>query len=168
ITFSRGEVGSAHFAPDGQTIVYSAGWEGKPFEVFINRPESPESRPFGLGAAEVLAISKQGEMAVSLNRHALHPFVRVGRLARISIAGGAPRDILDDVQSADWSPDGQSLAIVRDFGVKNRLEFPIGKVLFETTGWVGQIRVSPKGNTIAFVEHLFPHGHGGHACGGDL
>ena len=64
ITFSRGEVGSALFAPDGQTIVYSAGWEGKPFEVFINRPESPESRPFGLGAAEVLSISKSGEMAV--------------------------------------------------------------------------------------------------------
>jgi serine/threonine protein kinase len=161
ITFSRGEVGSALFAPDGQTIVYSAGWEGKPFEVFINRPESPESRPFGLGSAEVLAISKQGEMAVSLNRRAQHAFVRTGRLARISIAGGAPRDILDDVQFADWGPDGQSLAIVRDFGVKNRLEFPIGKVLFETTGWVGQIRVSPKGNAIAFVDHPFPNDDGG-------
>jgi len=161
ITFSRGEVGSALFAPDGQTIVYAAGWEGKPFEIFINRPESPESRPFGLGAAEVLSISKAGEMAVSLNRRPLHPFVRTGRLARISIAGGAPRDILDDVQFADWSPDGQSLAIVRDFGVKNRLEYPIGKVLFETTGWVGQIRVSPKGDAVAFVDHPFPNDDGG-------
>jgi serine/threonine protein kinase/DNA-binding beta-propeller fold protein YncE len=161
ITFSRGEVGSALFAPDGQTIVYSAGWEGKPFEVFINRPESPESRPFGLGSAEVLSISRQGEMAVSLNRHALRSFVRTGRLARISIAGGAPRDILDDVQFADWGPDGQSLAIVRDFGVKNRLEYPIGKVLFETTGWVGQIRVSPKGDAVAFVNHPFPNDDGG-------
>ncbi len=161
ITFSRGEVGSALFAPDGQTIVYSAGWEGKPFEVFINRPESPESRPFGLGAAEVLAISKSGEMAVSLNRHTLHPFVRSGRLARISIAGGAPRDILDDVQFADWSPDGQTLAIVRDIGIKNRIEYPIGKVLFETTGWVGQIRVSPKGDGVAFVDHPFQNDDGG-------
>ena len=161
ITFSRGEVGSALFAPDGQTIVYSAGWEGKPFEVFINRPESPESRPFGLGAAEVLSISKSGEMAVSLNRRPLHAFVRTGRLARISIAGGAPRDILDDVQFADWSPDGQTLAIVRDVGIKNRLEYPIGKVLFETTGWVGQIRVSPKGDVVAFVDHPFPNDDGG-------
>jgi Tol biopolymer transport system component len=127
ITFSRGEVGAALFAPDGQTIVYSASWEGKPWEVFINRPESPESRPFGLGTAEVLAISKSGEMAVSLNRRQLRPFMRTGRLARISIAGGAPRDILDDVQLADWGPDGQSLAIVRDVGIKNRLEYPIGK-----------------------------------------
>ena len=161
ITFSRGEVGSSLFAPDGQTIVYSAGWEGKPFEIFINRPESPESRPFGLGAAEVLAISKSGEMAVSLNRHPLHSFVRSGRLARISIAGGAPRDILDDVQFADWGPDGQSLAIVRDAGIKNRLEYPIGKTLFETTGWVGQVRVSPKEELIAFVDHPFQNDDGG-------
>ncbi len=161
ITFSRGEVGNSLFAPDGQTIVYSAGWEGKPFEIFINRPESPESRPFGLGAAEVLAISKSGEMAVSLNRHPLHSFVRSGRLARISIAGGAPRDILDDVQFADWGPDGQSLAIVRDVGIKNRLEYPIGKTLFETTGWVGQVRVSPKEELIAFVDHPFQNDDGG-------
>jgi Tol biopolymer transport system component len=161
ITFSRGEVGAALFAPDGQTIVYSAGWEGKPFEVFINRPESPESRPFGLGAAEVLSVSKAGELAVSLNRHPLRAFVRSGRLARISIAGGAPRDILDDVQFADWSPDGQSLAIVRDVGIKNRLEYPIGKVLFETTGWIGQIRVSPKGDVVAFVDHPFLNDDGG-------
>ncbi|HTR01784.1 MAG TPA: protein kinase [Thermoanaerobaculia bacterium] len=168
ITFSRGEVGSSLFAPDGQTIVYSAGWEGKPFEIFINRPESPESRPFGLASAEVLSISRAGEMAVSLNRRAYRPFVRIGRLARISIAGGAPRDILDDVQFADWSPDGQSLAIVRDVGVKNRLEYPIGKVLFETTGWVGQIRVSPKGDMVAFVDHPFQNDDGGRASVVDL
>ncbi|MGH9368157.1 MAG: protein kinase domain-containing protein, partial [Thermoanaerobaculia bacterium] len=97
LTFQRGEIGGAHFSPDGQTIVYSAAWEGKPFEIFINRPESPESRPFGL-PGEVLAISKSGELAVSLNRRSTLPFTRTGRLARISIAGGAPRDILDDVQ----------------------------------------------------------------------
>jgi Tol biopolymer transport system component len=107
-------------------------------------------------------------MAVSLNRRPLHPFVRVGRLARISIAGGAPRDILDDVQFADWSPDGQSLAIVRDVGVKNRLEYPIGKVLFETTGWVGQVRVSPKGGVVAFVDHPFPNDDGGRVSIVDL
>ncbi|MFY9552692.1 MAG: protein kinase [Thermoanaerobaculia bacterium] len=161
ITFSRGEVGGSLFAPDGQTIVYSAGWEGKPFEIFINRPESPESRPFGLGTAEVLAISKSGEMAVSLNRRQERPFTRTGRLARISIAGGAPRDILDEVQLADWSPDGQSLAIVRDVGVKNRLEFPIGKVLFETTGWIGHPRVSPKGDVVAFLDHPYQNDDGG-------
>ena len=161
ITFSRGEVGGALFAPDGQTIVYSAAWESNPFEVFINRPESPESRPFGLAKAELLAISRSGEMAVSLDRRPTIPFTRTGRLARISIAGGAPRDILDDVQWADWSPDGKSLAIVRDVGAKTQLEYPIGKVLYETTGWIGNPRVSPKGDSVAFIDHALPRDDGG-------
>ncbi|HEY3204674.1 MAG TPA: protein kinase [Thermoanaerobaculia bacterium] len=161
ITFSRGEVGGSLFAPDGQTIVYSAAWEGKPFEVFVNRPESPESRPFGLAGAEVLAVSKTGEMAVSLNRRQTVPFTRVGRLARISIAGGAPRDIIDDVQWADWGPDGQSLAVVREVGVSNRLEFPIGKVLYETTGWISHPRVSPNGDLVAFIDHRVLRDDGG-------
>jgi len=161
ITFSRGEVGGSLFAPDGQTIVYSAAWEGKPFEIFINRPESPESRPFGLAESEILAMSKSGEMAVSLNRRAVAAFTRTGRLARISIAGGAPRDILDDVQMADWGPDGKSLAIVRDAGAKNRLEFPIGKTLYETSGWVQNPRVSPGGDLVAFIDHPYPSDDGG-------
>ncbi len=168
ITFSRGEVGSALFAPDGQTIVYSASWEGKPFEVFINRPESPESRPFGLAGAEVLAISKTGEMAVSLNRHQTVPFTRAGRLARISIAGGAPREILDDVEWADWGPDGRELAIEREAGVKHRLEYPIGKALYETTGWISHPRVSPRGDLVAFIDHPVLRDDGGRVAVVDL
>ena len=164
LTFSRGEVGGAHFAPDGQTIFYSAAWEGRPFEVFVNRPESPESRPFGLAGAEVLAISRSGEMAVSLNRRATEAFRRIGRLARISIAGGAPREILDDVQWADWGPDGKDLAIVRDVGVRNRLEYPIGKVLYETTGWIGHPRVSPGGDEVAFIDHPVSGDDGGYVA----
>ncbi|HEY3171360.1 MAG TPA: protein kinase [Thermoanaerobaculia bacterium] len=153
LTFQRGEVGGAAFAPDGQTVIYSAAWEGRPMEIFVNRPESPESRPFGLAGSEVLAVSRTGEIAVSLNRHPAVIFIRTGRLARISIAGGAPREILDDVEWADWSPDGQGLAIVHEFGVHHRLEYPIGKVLFETEGWIGHPRVSPKGDLVAFIDH---------------
>ena len=168
LTFSRGSIGDAFFAPDGQTILYSASWEGRPYEIFVNRPESPESRPFGLPGAELLAVSKSGEMAVSLHRHTLIPLIRAGRLARISIAGGAPRDILDDIQRADWGPDGKDLAIVRDVGVKNRLEFPAGKVLYETTGWVGEMRVSPKGDLIGFIEHPVQNDDGGSVAVVDL
>src|SRR5262249_1494977 len=162
ITFSRGAVGAALFATGGQTIVYSGAWEGKPMEIFIHRPESPESRPFGLSSAEVLAISNSGEMAVSVERRQQgSPFVRSGRLARISIAGGAPRDVLDDVQWAAFGPDGNSLAIVPDVGVKNGLDYPIGKVLYETTGGISHPRVSPKGDSIAFMDHPVPSDDGG-------
>jgi Tol biopolymer transport system component len=161
LSFRRGEVGGAVFSPDGQTVVYSAAWEGRPMELFVTRPESPESRPFGLTGAEVLAISRSGEMAVSLDRHPAFAFARTGRLAQIGLSGGAPRDILDDVQWADWAPDGRELAIVRDFGAHNRLEFPIGKAIYETNGWISHPRFSSDGERIAFLDHPNPKDDGG-------
>jgi Tol biopolymer transport system component len=154
LTYRRGQILSARFAPDGQTVVYSAAWEGKPMEIFVGRPESPESRPFGLSGAEVLAVSKSGEMAVSLNRFLAGGFRRTGTLAQLSVAGGAaPRDILEEIEWADWSPDGKSLAIVRTARGQMRLEYPIGKVLYETSGWISHPRVSPDGDLVAFIDH---------------
>jgi Tol biopolymer transport system component/predicted Ser/Thr protein kinase len=154
LTFRRGEILSARFAPDGQTILYSAAWEGKPVEVFQNRRERPESRPFGLVGVDVLGISRSGEIAVSLDRHTSGPFMRSGMLAQMGVSGGgAPREILDDVQWADWGPDNQSLAIVREVQGKMRLEFPIRNKLYESAGWISHPRVSPKGDLVAFIDH---------------
>jgi Tol biopolymer transport system component len=155
LTFRRGEIPSARFAPDGQTIFYTAAWEGRPMEIFTSRVETAESRPFGLGGADVQAVSRSGELAVSLGRRNTHyGFIRTGTLARVSVAGGAaPRDVLEEVQWADWAPDGQSLAVVRDVGGVNRLEYPIGTALYQTTGWISHPRVSPRGDRIAFLDH---------------
>ncbi len=162
LTFQRGEIYSARFAPDGQTIVYAASWEGRPVEIFVSRLDSPEARPFGLKSADLLAISPSGEMAVSLNRHFAGPFQRSGTLAQIGVTGGgSPREVHEDVQWADWSPDGRSLAVVRAVGPRFRLEFPIGKVLFETTGWITNPRVSPKGDRVAFLHHPVVSDDGG-------
>ncbi len=43
--------------------------------------------------------------------------------------------------------------MVRDVGGRNRLEYPVGKVLYETGGWIGNPRVSPKANRVAFLDH---------------
>src|SRR5579862_5792809 len=51
ITFRRGEIRSARFAPDGQTILYSAAWQGNPVETFSARQGMVESRSLGLGRA---------------------------------------------------------------------------------------------------------------------
>ena len=161
LTFRRGHILSARFAPDGQTLVYSAAWAGNPPEIFAGRFDSPESRPFGLAPAEVLAISKSGGMAVSLDRHTSIGFQRTGTLAQVSVAGGAPREILKEIEWADWSPDGQNLAVVRTVAGKMRLEYPSGKVLFETQGWVSHPRISSDGNSVAFVDHPVPLDDGG-------
>jgi eukaryotic-like serine/threonine-protein kinase len=153
LTFRGGTIRMARFAPDGKNIVYSAAWEGNPIEVLVTRPDSPESRPFGLSKAEVLSISSEGEMAVLLNSHNVDPYTNAGTLARVPLGGGAPREVLENVQWADWSPDGTSFAVVREFGGLSRLEYPIGKVLYQTGGWLSQPRVNPKGDAVAFIEH---------------
>jgi serine/threonine protein kinase/Tol biopolymer transport system component len=154
ITFRRGEIRSARFAPDGQTILYSAAWQGNPVETFSARQGMVESRSLGLGRAELLAISSTGEMALSLGSHPVGTWINVGTLARAPLAGGAPRPILEDVEWADWAPDGNSLAVVRNVGGRDRLEFPIGKVLYQTSGgWISYPRVSPKGDLVAFMDH---------------
>jgi len=153
ITYSRGTIRSARFAPDGQTIVYGAAWEGLPLEIFTTRVDSAESRSLGLPNADVLAVSSTGELAVSLNRHYLFGFQSVGTLARVPLAGGAPREMLEDVQDADWSPDGSQLAVTRQVGGRGRVEYPIGKVLYDNSGWTSHVRVSPDGRLVAFVDH---------------
>jgi len=153
LTFRRGSIRSARFAPDGQTILYSAAWQGGPVDVFTARPEAPEARSMGLSRTQLASVSPASEMAVLLNSKAIGTWVNMGTLARAPLVGGAPREVLEHVQWADWSADGTNMVVVRDFGGRNRLEYPIGKPLYETGGWIGHPRFSPKGNLIAFIDH---------------
>jgi eukaryotic-like serine/threonine-protein kinase len=110
LTFRRGSIRSARFAPDGQTILYSAAWQGNPVDVFTARPEAPESRSMGLSRTQLMSVSSTAEMAVLLNSKAIGAWVTLGTLARAPLAGGAPREVLENVQWADWSPDGQAFS----------------------------------------------------------
>lgn len=153
ITFRRGYIPMARFAPDGQTIIYSAAWSGNPSELFSTRPQSPVSRSLGLPTADLLSISKSGEMAILLNPTFFQGWQRRGTLARVPIDGGAPREVLENVQDADWGPDGKSIAVARILPNEYRLEFPPGKVLCKSNGWINFVRVSPNGDQVAFMEH---------------
>ena len=120
---------------------------------FLKRPESPDSVPFGPPGAAVLAVSSSGEVALALDcRKTLFRRCR-GTLAKIPLAGGSPRELSENILQADWSPDGSTLAVVREVQNKNRLESPPGKVLYETTGYVSEPRFSPGGDAIAFFDH---------------
>jgi eukaryotic-like serine/threonine-protein kinase len=152
LTFRRGEVRTARFAPDGDTIVYSAAWDGMPSEIFVANRRSPEARPLAVTDADVLSISKSTELAILLRRDRLSG---LGTLARLPIAGGTPREVAEHVLHADWMPDGAEFAAVRFANGKFVIEAPIGRVRYETTHPMHDLRVAPDGR-IAFLER-----HGG-------
>jgi eukaryotic-like serine/threonine-protein kinase len=77
---------------------------------------------------------------------------RFGTLARMPLAGGSPRPVLENVHYADWTPDGRELMVVRSVGNKQLIEFPPGKVLYETTGRINTPRLSPRADAVAFFE----------------
>ena len=143
----------ALFAPDGKTVVYSAALTGNTVELFTVSPEYPESKSFGLRDVQLLSVSSKSELAVLTHARYLSQRLYLGTLARMPLGGGAPREILENVREADWSPDGEQLALIRSVNGSDRLEFPAGKVLFETTGYISDLRVSPDGTRIAFFEH---------------
>ena len=156
ITFRQGAIYSGRFSPDGETIIYSAEWDGNPREIFTASAGAPESRSLGLPPADVLAVSSSGELAVLLNARFSNGYQRTGTLARVPAAGGVPREMLEHVQDADWPPGGGEPAVVREVDGKYRLEFPVGKVLYETANWIDSARFSRDGRHIAFVDHPVP------------
>ena len=160
LTFENGKVLSAGFGAGGK-IAYSAAWGGAPSAVYSTGIEVTESRVLVPAPSKLLSVSKSGELAVLLRARSLGWFAMEGTLARVPADGGAPRELLERVTDASWSPDGSQLAVVRRVGGKVRLEFPPGRVLYESFGEITSPRFSPKGDRIAFADHPAKKGNWG-------
>jgi eukaryotic-like serine/threonine-protein kinase len=151
-SFRSGTIFSARFSPDGGMIVYTAAFDGQPPDLYSVRREYPESQPVGITGARLLAISHQGQMALLLQAAPYAHLTSEGTLATAPI-GGTPRELAEHVTSADWSADGARLAVIRHANDKFRLEYPLGKLLYETSNWIDQVRVSSDGTHLAFLQH---------------
>jgi Tol biopolymer transport system component len=149
LTFRRGSVAGARFAPDGQSVVYSAAWERPPMRLMSTRIDSPDTSVMPLPGASLLSVSSAGKMAILLPGASPRAG---GTLAEVSLGGQAPRELVKDVMDADWAPGGDALAITHVVNGSTRLEYPIGTVLYSTAGQIRSPRFSPKGDLIAFVE----------------
>src|SRR5262249_51679860 len=126
--------------------------------LYVADANTQVGRTLGLPNMGLLAISRTSELAVLLSPHQLFAHASnawVGTLARVPLSGGTPRPVMENVQSADWSPDGSNLAISRYEPKQNTymLEYPIGHVLYVTKGYVSDVRVSPDGKLVAFMDH---------------
>jgi len=153
LTFARESISSARFAPDQRTIIYSTARIGMQTELFSLVADSHAPVGLGLKDVDVESISSTGEMLLILQRHSLVRVARVGVLARAPLNGAAPRPMMNDIVDADWGPDNQ-IAVARYLDGHFRVEYPMGHVLYEPTiGYVSNVRVSPKGDWVAFAEH---------------
>jgi Tol biopolymer transport system component len=168
LTFLPHPIFNARFSPDGKTVIYSAAPSGNAPQIFSIKPDYPGVPPTGQPGMELLSVSSKGELAVLTKPRYLRHSLFIGTLARMPLEGGAPREIVDFVREADWNPDGSELAVIRDVNGKDRLEYPLGKVLAETGGYLSNPRFSPRGDRIAFFEHPFKYDDRGSVAVVDL
>ena len=158
VTFRHGAVASARFTADGHSFVYSASWEGNPYNVFLGRPDGLDARDLSLQAGRILSISPSNDMAVLFGPQNVVRAFGDRTLARIPLAGGARRELLDGVVDADWIAGTNEVAVVRDPGNGRpwRVEFPVGTVVHEArAAW--SLRVSPDGTRVASLRGQVVH-----------
>jgi DNA-binding winged helix-turn-helix (wHTH) protein/Tol biopolymer transport system component len=150
ITFRRGYVDLARFAPDGQTVLYGACWNGEPAAISMVSPGSPESRSLGFSGYSLMSVAKSGELILARKRSTY----------RVPMNGGSPKLFMEGVSGTDWMPQGQ-VALVRPDAGLARVEFPPGRAVFQTAGYISHLRVSPSGDAVAFLEHPMAADDGG-------
>jgi Tol biopolymer transport system component len=157
ITFSRTTIDGARFGPDGQTVIYDGQTVPGDRELYLANTVSPESRPLGFKHAMLAAVSRSGELALLFPEG-----TRTERsLVRVPMNGGAPLSIDLGIWGADWAPDSSRMAVLRYGPHPENIEYPRNKVVYETSGWLSDVRVSPSGNEVAFMEHLVMGDDGG-------
>jgi eukaryotic-like serine/threonine-protein kinase len=168
VTFESGTIYSARFARDGESILYSAAWNGRPLQLFTTIGNSLQTQPLTASDATLLAISNANDLALAMHgTHTGQLETIDGMLSIAPLAGGSPREVLSDVRWADYDNAGK-LAVVHYVDGRSRLEYPVGNVLHQSAGWISNIRFSPQGNQIAFMDHPAPWDNRGSVCVTDL
>ena len=151
LTFREGHVNAARFTPDGEHVVYSAGWDGGPAKLYLGTPGNPESRDMEAPPnSHLLGVSSKGDLALLVGP--FHPD-ETGTLARGSVAGGQVRELLEHVLMADWSPDGSEMAVARQASGVTSIEYPLGKVVYKSEWGPFGMRISPDGQQLAFANY---------------
>lgn len=143
VTFRKGPISAARFTPDERGIIYGAAWENSAHKIYKANLDGSETRALDLSARGLLSVSRSGELAVRTD----------GNLAQVSMTGGTPRELLENVLDADWSRDGTQLAVAVFENGKWQIQYPIGHKLYETSGMIWHMRLSPQGDRIAFMDY---------------
>ena len=153
LTNRDGFISASRFAPDGKGVIYSAGFDGKPLELFFTDAQGSGSRSAGIQSAALKSVSRSGKIAVLFDFELNWSDGFNGTLAILPADGGKPEVVMEGVDDAAFAPDGNSLAIVKSVLGEQQLEYPSGHLLYRSDGWMSYPRFSPNGDKIAFFEH---------------
>ena len=154
VTFQRAQVSTARFSSDSE-VVYSARADGGEGALFRTNSASPESRSLGFNGMRLAAISSTSELAMLKSGGTMN--IAGSELFRVPLNGGDPVRVDEHIMAVDWAPGGKTMALVRAIAGTNQLEYPPATVLYRTPGWLSDVRFSPDGSSIAFVEHPIRH-----------
>jgi hypothetical protein len=159
VTYRRGQVSSARFAEGSRSILFAAQWGDEPRRIYEAHVGDPVSRTLGFEGLSLAAVSRMGELAVLRSDGTMN--IGGGTLSRVTVNGGPIQQIAENIFGVDWSSDGSHLALVRVVAGAQQLEFPEGRVLHHTSGWLSNLRVAPGGDSVAFIEHPVRHDDAG-------
>jgi serine/threonine protein kinase/Tol biopolymer transport system component len=151
-TFDPQFISNARFLPENKSVVFSAALEGNLPELFVIHAGAAAPEPLNQTKTHLLSVSKNGELAVLTDVAYLGHRLYRGTLSVMPL-DGAPKPLMTGVREADWSPDGSELAIIRDTGSGDQLEYPSETILYKSVGYLSDLRVSPDGNQVVFFEH---------------
>ena len=130
---------------DGQSFVDSASWESETCTACFSAGQRKpgRARSNSTSGKRILSISRTNEMAVLFGPQNISHTFGTRTLASAPISGGTRHDLLDGVIAADWIPDSNNLAVIRDPGTGRpwTVEFPAGTTVHEAqAAW--SLRVS--------------------------
>lgn len=147
LTFLRGFVGNARFVSGRKQIIYSAGWNGEPSHVFLASTSGSSVQKLFPGNASLESISNTGKIAL-FERNDTHEML----LATESLQERKPHILFNEALGADWGLN-DTLCVLSHNGSTYSVQYPPGHTLYTSNNWLGDLRVSPKGDQIAFLEH---------------
>jgi serine/threonine protein kinase len=106
LTYSGHDTSPAS-SPDGRTIAFSSDRDGRP-RIWLKELAGGGEMPITSGPDNSPRFSPDGSMILFSRREGTHTSIY-----RMSIVGGEPRKVIEDVVDGDWSPDGRQITYVR-------------------------------------------------------
>ncbi len=152
LTFQRGYIPNARFTKDGASVIYGGQFNNDPMEIYSVRIGVLQPVKVDTPSAALFAVSTGDEMAVGTEPVYGSNYL-MGTLSVVPVTGGAPRPLLKGVSSASYTEDGKAMAATQCLVSKCTLEYPLGKKLYESNGYLDCARLSVDGKSVGFLEH---------------